>query len=144
MQQKSSTILRGILMGLISLQFGTGAAISAELNWSSDLQEGIKKAGSQHKFVLADVYTDWCGWCKQLDKTTFQDSKMVDYLNGKFVCVKLNAEDHGQGTEAASQNHIEGYPTALVYDGTGKVVGKIVGYKDASGYEKALKDLVGN
>ena len=42
--------------------------------------------------VLVDVYTDWCGWCKQMDKTTYQHKKLVQYINEHFYAVKYNAE----------------------------------------------------
>lgn len=42
--------------------------------------------------VFIDVYTDWCGWCKRQDATTFSDPKVVEYMNSHFLNVKLNAE----------------------------------------------------
>ena len=44
------------------------------------------------KKVFVDVYTNWCGWCKRMDKTTFKDPVVVQYLNDNFYPVKLNAE----------------------------------------------------
>jgi len=54
------------------------------------------------KFYI-DVYTDWCGWCKVMDKKTFTDPKVAAYMNEHYYPVKLNAEQKGvinfQGTE---------------------------------------------
>ncbi len=63
-----------------------------EINWLKiqDLEAAQKQA---HRKVLIDIYTDWCGWCKRLDATTFKDPKIVDYLNKNYYCVKLNGED---------------------------------------------------
>jgi len=44
--------------------------------------------------VLVDVYTDWCGWCKRLDATTYQDPNIVNYINSAFYAVKFNAEGY--------------------------------------------------
>lgn len=44
------------------------------------------------KKVLVDMYTSWCGWCKVMDKKTFTDPQVVQYLNEHFVLVKFNAE----------------------------------------------------
>jgi thioredoxin-related protein len=44
------------------------------------------------KKIMVDVFTDWCGWCKKMDKGTFMDSAVVAYVNDQFYAVKLNAE----------------------------------------------------
>jgi len=44
------------------------------------------------KKIFVDVYTDWCGWCKKMDKETFQDPETAKYMQKHFYCVKLNAE----------------------------------------------------
>ena len=38
------------------------------------------------------MYTDWCGWCKVMDKNTFSNDVIATYLNGSFYPVKFNAE----------------------------------------------------
>jgi thioredoxin-related protein len=42
--------------------------------------------------VYMDIYTDWCGWCKRMDATTFQNPQVIKYMNEKFYCVHFNAE----------------------------------------------------
>lgn len=49
------------------------------------------KPKDRKKFFI-DVYTDWCGWCKKMDATTFTDPVIVKYMNEKFWPVKFNAE----------------------------------------------------
>lgn len=44
------------------------------------------------KKIFVDLYTSWCGWCKKMDKTTFQDPQIVKYLNENFYPIKFNAE----------------------------------------------------
>src|SRR4249919_2233805 len=59
-----------------------------EVNWMSidDVQVAMKK---QPRKVWIDVYTDWCGWCKRMDKTTFSDPNVIRYMNKHFYAVKL-------------------------------------------------------
>lgn len=52
----------------------------------------LNEAGA-NKPIFIDVYTDWCGWCKRLDQTTFSDPKVVEYMNATFLNVKLDGEE---------------------------------------------------
>ena len=46
----------------------------------------------QPRRVIMDVYTDWCGWCKVMDRKTFTNPELIDYVNKNFYAVKFNAE----------------------------------------------------
>ncbi|MBS1616419.1 MAG: DUF255 domain-containing protein [Bacteroidetes bacterium] len=65
-----------------------------EIHWMN-LDEVQVAMNKQPKKVWIDVYTDWCGWCKRMDKTTFQNPNVIKYMNEHFYAVKLNAEQHG-------------------------------------------------
>lgn len=58
------------------------------INWS-ELEDNAKK---EPRKVVVDLYTSWCGWCKRMDKATFQHPEVAKYLNEKFYAVKFNAE----------------------------------------------------
>jgi len=63
----------------------------AGLKWY-DFENAMAVNKTAQKKVLVDVYTSWCGWCKVMDKKTFTDPEVVNYLNENFVLVKFNAE----------------------------------------------------
>jgi thioredoxin-related protein len=44
------------------------------------------------KKIFIDVYTDWCGWCKKMDASTFLDPMVVDYMNDNYYAVKMDAK----------------------------------------------------
>lgn len=56
------------------------------------LEEAEMKYKQEPRPVLVDLYTDWCGWCKVMDKKTYSNPSLIKYLNQKFYAVKLNAE----------------------------------------------------
>ncbi|MGE5107654.1 MAG: thioredoxin family protein [Sphingobacteriales bacterium] len=56
------------------------------------LAEAEKAMKTNPKPMLIDLYTDWCGWCKVMDKKTYDNEAVTAYLQDKFYPVKLNAE----------------------------------------------------
>ena len=62
-----------------------------KLKWLT-LAEAEAKITSQKKAILIDLYTDWCGWCKVMDKNTYTNANVVQYIHDNFYPVKLNAE----------------------------------------------------
>ncbi len=62
-----------------------------KINWLT-LTEVEEKMKTEPRPVLIDLYTDWCGWCKVMDKKTYANSNVAQYINEKFYAVKLNAE----------------------------------------------------
>ena len=62
-----------------------------KLQWLT-LAEAEAKTTSQKKAIIIDLYTDWCGWCKVMDKNTYTNPQVVQYIRDKFYPVKLNAE----------------------------------------------------
>lgn len=59
-------------------------------------EEAMAADQQAHKKKLVDLYTDWCGWCKRMDSSTFQDPEVVAYINANFYPIKFNAEQKNQ------------------------------------------------
>ena len=78
------------LFPLLLLFFALPAA-AQEIEWLS-WEEAIARNEAEPRKLLVDVYTDWCGWCKRMDKTSFRDPAVVAYVNEHFYAVKLDAE----------------------------------------------------
>src|SRR6476620_4757887 len=59
------------------------------MNWNDAMALSQKSP----KKIFVDTYTDWCGWCKRMDASTFTDTAVAHYINKNYYAVKLNAEN---------------------------------------------------
>lgn len=62
-----------------------------QVQWLT-IEEAVERNQEEPKKFLVDVYTDWCGWCKRMDASTFSDQEVARYINENFHPVKLNGE----------------------------------------------------
>ncbi|MEZ4887657.1 MAG: DUF255 domain-containing protein [Chitinophagales bacterium] len=61
------------------------------INWMT-WDEAMRKNAQSPRKVMVELYTDWCTWCVKMDKSTFQDPAIIQYINENFYAVKFNAE----------------------------------------------------
>ncbi|WP_165836354.1 thioredoxin family protein [Taibaiella soli] len=130
---------------------------STEIHWLTldQVQEAMKK---QPKKVYMDVYTDWCSWCKVMEKKTFTNTNVIRYMNQKFYAVRLNAEQkdsirflgklYGFVPEyRANQLAVDilhgqmSYPTSVIFEENFLQPQPIPGYLDVPNMEMILKYL---
>lgn len=133
------------LVGLLGANFvpappGTaGSARAASLGehgapveWL-DFAPGIERARAEGKPMLVDFYAVWCGPCKDMERRTFRDERVVELLNEKVVAVRVDAEEeterHGlKGYDLAERYDVMSYPTIALLDGNGKVIARASGF----------------
>ena len=96
-------------------------AVVDHIEWMTWIQAS-KANDTLQKKILVDVYTDWCGWCKVMDRETFTDSAVVAYINEHFYAVKLDAEqkedvfwsEHLFSYEGSGRSGVHGLASALL------------------------------
>lgn len=80
------------ILTFLFLMFTT-FSFAQEINWLTwDEAVALTQNEGNTKKVFVDVYTDWCGWCKKMDKDTFQNPKVATYMQENFHMVKMDAE----------------------------------------------------
>lgn len=80
-----------VLASFTVIKTGEPKSDDQGIKWVT-FQEAIELSKKKPKKIFVDVYTDWCGYCKKMDKATFQNKEVGEYMNKNFYCVKFNAE----------------------------------------------------
>lgn len=114
---------------IFSFIFFISCSNNEKINWENDFDKAIERSKSENKIIIMELYTDWCGICKEMDKTTFADKNVIDKINN-FVALKFNPEKAFNGKDIQKKYNILGYPTMLFINSDGFVVKKLVGYID--------------
>src|SRR5467141_1104522 len=72
-------------------------ASPSTIAWERDYGKAIVRAQAEKKLIVADMFTDWCALCKQMDAETFADPRVIQNLADKYVWLKLNTETEEDG-----------------------------------------------
>ncbi len=118
-----------------------------------NIEEAQALSKDEPRKIFIDVYTDWCGWCKKMDKTTFADKQVAEYVNANFYAVKLKADSdskvtfHGKEyaqSELARAFRVSGYPTIIFFDETFSRFQPVSGFRQADEFKKMLMQFNGD
>lgn len=131
-----------------------------EVKWMS-FEEALAAQKESPKKMFIDAYTTWCGPCKMLDKNTFQNKDVAQYLNENYYAVKFNAEGNeiinfkentftnpnfdpdkkgrNSSHQLAGYFSVRAYPTIIFLDEEANLITPLVGYKTPSQLELHLK-----
>ena len=113
---------------------------SVSVEWETDFPDAIKRAQSEGKPVLVNFYADWCVWCKRLDSTTLRDAKVAALLSDRVIAVQLDVD--GDGRELSNEYRVDGLPTVLILDPSGREIGRIPGYMPPTGFLERVEGFL--
>jgi thioredoxin-related protein len=151
MKQFFLFFLLGVLTTTVSAQ---------KINWIT-MDEALSAQQDTPKKIFMDVYTTWCGPCKLLDKNTFSNADVIQYINENYYAVKFNAEgnepithdgftytnpNYREGRRGRNATHffadalkLQGYPSLVFFESDGSLIQAIAGYKTPKQLELFLK-----
>ncbi|GFZ80939.1 thioredoxin [Aquaticitalea lipolytica] len=141
--------------------FVSANSIAQEIKWVT-FEEALALQKKKPKKIMMDVYTNWCGPCKMLDKNTFHNPDVVKYVNENYYAVKFNAEGNdvvkykdktysnpNYKAELASRRNsvhdltrvlkVNAYPTIVFFDEKGETIFPVRGYQNPQQLELYLK-----
>jgi len=130
---------------------------TAKINWMT-MEQAIEKSKTEKKKIIIDVYTDWCGWCKRMDSTTFIAPAVANYINERYYPVKFNAEQQQDilfkdktyhfkrtGTGGCHElvlewvNNTIKYPTIIFLDENQNLIQPLPGYQESQKMEAIIR-----
>lgn len=139
-------VFSAALMAILALGMSFRPVSTGGVKWLT-IEEAVEKSKTEKRKIFIDVYTDWCGWCKVMDKNTFSEPKVAQILNEKFYPVKFNAEQrqdvvlNGRAYKfvtsgnsgyhelaAALLNNQLSYPTVVFLDDNFNMIQPLPGY----------------
>jgi thioredoxin-related protein len=125
------------LPAAIGLIFVLSASAYAEGGWETDLKKAQEQAKTSNKLVFLNFTgSDWCGWCIRLDKDVFSKPEFKQYATKNLVLVEVDfprtksqsSDLRKQNQELAEQYQVQGFPTIVVLNGSGRKVWYYDGY----------------
>ncbi|MBI3142202.1 MAG: DUF255 domain-containing protein [Bacteroidetes bacterium] len=147
-----------LLLPLLALSAYAPAPQGTAITWL-DLETAQAQMKETPKKLFVDLYTDWCGWCKVMDKNSFAHPVIIEIMNKHFYAVKFNAEKgpevnfkgtqykllprggkplHEWAQAYGSTSRGLSYPTTIYFDENLNEIDVIPGYLDPHIMEKIL------
>ncbi|WP_410006022.1 thioredoxin family protein [Aequorivita nionensis] len=145
---------------LLLFVFSAATINSQEIKWMT-MNEALAAQKKEPKKIFMDVYTTWCGPCKMLDKNTFSDKEVAEYVNKNYYAVKFNAEgteevnyqdfvytnpNYDPARKGRNSQHlfahalkVNAYPTVVFFEENGDLIQAVPGYRTPQQLEIFLK-----
>jgi thiol:disulfide interchange protein len=90
------------------------------------------------KIVMIDFGATWCGPCKMMESTTFQDAQVKEHLADNLIAIKVDID---KSPDVANKHKVKAVPTILFLNGEGKEIERIVGYRNAQQFMQAARRI---
>ncbi|MCF2875286.1 MULTISPECIES: thioredoxin family protein [unclassified Tenacibaculum] len=148
--------MKKLILVAVLVIVSAGVKAQDKVNWLT-FEEAMAKNKVNPKPILIDLYTDWCGWCKKMDKTTYKNEVIVKYINDNYYAVKMDGEGREdisfqgktykfvqQGRSkyhelaAAIMKGKMSYPSTAFFNEKEQLIQTVPGYMPKERFEKVL------
>ena len=125
---------------------------ATEIEWV-DINTALENVGENEKKIVIDFYTDWCGWCKVMDRKTYSDSSIVAYINEHYLAVKFNPEkgdsvvydgETYSARQFAAAWQVRGYPATGFVSKNAEALVLLPGYQGPDEFLRILQYFGGD
>ena len=136
-------IMKYYLIALFSstFLFTTHSALGQTNFRDLEFRDAVAQANEEDKLLFVYAFTDWCGWCKVMDRETFSTDSTGHFMNQKFVSIKVNMEE-GFGIDLAMKYRVSSYPHYLIFNGEGQLLAKFGGFLEPDPFRQKVKQVL--
>ena len=158
----NSLILAAVAFMSTGFKSDTEVKETAQIQWMT-IEEAYAKIQKEPRKIMIDLYTDWCGWCKVMDRETFKNKAVVEYVNKTYYAVKLDAEQKEtitlgdkkfqflqQGSKGINEialaltNNQPSYPTTVFLDDKFNMIQPLAGYLKPKEFHEVITFIGGD
>ncbi len=127
-----------LAVGYVFLPSKPVVSYAAAVNWHT-YKEGTDLARRQKKNMVIYFHADWCTFCGQMEKETFGDAAVIDFLNKQTIAIKVDVD---QENRIARQFGVRGLPATFLLLNNGKQVGPLPGFIPPRAYLAMLSKIL--
>jgi thioredoxin-related protein len=143
---------------VVSILFIIGCKKAPEEVVWLNIKDAESEKNADKKYYFVDVYTEWCGWCKVMDRETFSKKEVIEFMNKNFHNIKFDAEQRetaifngktytwvNSGRNGINMLAMEllntelSYPSYVILDENKKPVEVLKGYMEVTPFLGSLK-----
>lgn len=136
--------LTALLLALALATAATPATASAgDDRWLTSVDAARAAAQKGDKLIFVDLYAEWCGWCKKLEREVFAAPEF-ERLTRDWVLLRVDVDDRGEGSELQARFRAFTLPTALILDANLGAAGQVNGYAPTAQYLEKVRREVDN
>ena len=137
---RKALIATFLMVFLISIAPTPGPAAASSIKWHS-YDEGFALGKNQGKKLFIHFFAEWCGFCAEMEKKTFQDPAVVASLNTYFIPIKVNFD---REKEISAIFRVQGLPDTWFITEKGEIIGHRPGYIPADQLKIILQLIIDN
>ncbi len=111
----------------VLLAFTPAVAVADDGAWLTSVDQALAAAKQGERYVLVDLYAEWCGWCKVLEREVFTSPEFRAFTRD-MVLLRVDVDDGGEGSELQARYQATSLPTTLILDAGMVKIGEVKGY----------------
>jgi thioredoxin-related protein len=118
------------------LLFGSETFASSDtIAWNS-YEKGMALGKKENKKIFINFYAQWCTYCTKMEKETFKDKNIIDYLNKHFISIKVDTD---KNKDIADKYFVRGLPTLWFVSSNGNKISGLPGFINSATFINILK-----